>query len=174
MSEERERLDELRRAFDAGFAAPPTEPAERVDLIALRAGRLLCAVRISEIARVAPLRGIAPLPCREPSLLGVASVRGSVVPVYDLAALAADGASRSPRWMLLSAGADRVALAFDEIEEYLRVVPDQLVAASEVGSAGRPVAAEAVRVGSSLRPVVSVASVLRHLKLRLDLLSKER
>jgi chemotaxis signal transduction protein len=167
-------LDELQRAFDASFAAPLPAPAERVDLIALRAGSLSCAVRMAEIGSVVPFHGVGPLPCDEPALLGVAAVRGAVLPVYDLSALAGAGAAHAPRWMLVAAGADRVALAFDEIEEYLRVGRDELVAASDSGSQATPAVAEAVRHGSSLRPVVSIASVLRHLEQRLGLPKKER
>lgn len=168
------KLGALRRAFDFGFAIERAEPVDRVDLIALRAGGRSYAVRISEIGSVVHFRGVVPLPCREPALLGLAAVRGTAIPVYDLAALVGDGAAVAPRWMLLSAGADRLGLAFDEIEEYLRLPREKLVAASERGGAGTPAGAEVVRDGSSLRPVVSMASVLRHLEQRLGLPIKER
>jgi chemotaxis signal transduction protein len=163
------KLDELRRAFDASFAAAPPAPAERVDLIALRAGDLSCAVRMAEVGSVVPFREVAPIPCDEPAFRGVAGVRGAMLPVYDLAALMGAGAAAAPRWMLVSGGAERVALAFDEIEEYLRVGRDQIVAAAE-GAA----ATEAVRAGSSVRAVVSVATVLKDLGLRLGVAHKER
>jgi chemotaxis signal transduction protein len=173
MSPRTEKLDELRRAFDSGFASKRVTPEEHVDLIALRAGGRSYAVRISEVGSVVPFRSVAPLPCDEPAMLGIAAVRGTALPVYDLAALVDDGAAQAPRWMLLSGGADRVALAFDEIEEYLRLPRGQLVPASEHG-ATTSVVAELVRSGSSLRPVVSVASVLRRLEQRLGLPLKER
>jgi chemotaxis signal transduction protein len=174
MSADSGKLGELRRAFDSGFAAERAAPVERVDLIALRAGERSYAVRISEIGSVVPFRGVVPLPCQEPALLGLAAVRGTAMPVYDLAALVGDGAAAAPRWMLLSAGTDRVALAFDEIEEYLRLPREKLVAASERGAAATPARAEVVRDGSSLRPVVSMASVLRNLEQRFGLPTKER
>jgi chemotaxis signal transduction protein len=173
MNPEPGKLDELRRAFDSGFASKRAAPAEHVDLIALRAGDRSYAVRISEVGSVVPFRSVAPLPCDEPAMLGIAAVRGTAVPVYDLAALVGDGAARAPRWMLLSGGADRVALAFDEIEAYLRLPRGQLVPASEHGATTSAVA-ELVRSGSSLRPVVSVASVLGLLEQRLGLPLKER
>lgn len=169
MSRTSSKVDDLRREFDAAFAAPYAAPAARVDLVALRAGTLACAVRTAEVEGVAPFRGVAPVPCGEPAFLGVAGVRGAIVPVYDLAALAGGGAARAPRWLLLSGGAEPVALAFDEMEGYLRVGRDDLVAAA-VGAA----AAEAVRAGASLRPVVSLASVLKDLRRRLGVADKER
>ncbi len=163
-------LDELRRAFDAAFAAPVPAPAECIDLIALRAGTLSCAVRIAEVGSVVPFGGLALLPCEEPAMLGVAAVRGALVPVYDLSALAGSGRARAPRWMLVAAGADRVALAFDAIEAYLRIGREQLVHDAAAGAAWP----EVVRGADRLRPVVSVASLLENLRLRLGLAEKER
>ncbi len=170
MSADAERLDELRRAFDAAFAAPVPAPAECIPVIALRAGPFSCAVRIAEVGGVVPVGRLAVLPCEEPAMLGVAAVRGALVPVYDLSALAGSGRARAPRWMLVAAGADRVALAFDEIEDYLRVGREQLVRDAGAGAAWP----EVVREADRLRPVVSVASLLENLRLRLGLAEKER
>jgi hypothetical protein len=95
--------------------------------------------------------------------------------VYDLAAMLGEGAARSPRWMLLSSGSARVALAFDELEGYLRVSrSDVVAAASEKGAAANAPAPEVVRSGSKPLPVVSVASLVRRLELRLGLDLKDR
>jgi purine-binding chemotaxis protein CheW len=174
MSGAPELLETLRRAFDAAFAAEPEPPAERVNLVALRAGGRSWAVRISEVAGVAPLAGLAALPCDEPAMLGLAAIGGTPVPVYDLAALLGEGGARAPRWMLLSAGADRVALAFDELEEYLRVPREQVVAASGPVAAGDARATELVRAAGALRPVVSLDAVLKTLEARLGLSTKGR
>jgi purine-binding chemotaxis protein CheW len=160
-------LEALRRAFDSAFAVEPAAATERVDLVAVRAGGRSFAVRVSDFAGVVPFRGVAPVPCDEPAMLGLAAVRGAPLPVYDLAALLGDGSVEAPRWMLLSAGTNRVALAFDEIEEYLRVSREQLVAAPERARVTPSAAAELVRHGSSVRPVVSMTSLLKELEQRL-------
>jgi chemotaxis signal transduction protein len=166
-------LEELRRQFDSAFAAEPAPRVERVDLVVLRVGEASYAVRVSEVAAVAPLGGVARVPCGEPAFLGIAAFRGAPVPVYDLAALLGDGAARAPRWMLLAGGEDRVALAFDELEQYLRAAREQLVAAARPGaSAAEP--GELLRAGASLRPVVSLASVRMELERRLGLPEKGR
>lgn len=160
-------LDALRRAFDSAFAMEPAAATERVDLVALRAGVRSFAVRVSDLAGVVPYRGVVPVPCDEPALVGIAAVRGAPLPVYDLAALLGDGSVQAPRWMLLSDGTNRVALAFDEIEEYLRVPREQLITASQRGRATPSAASELVRNGSSMRPVVSMTSLLKELEQRL-------
>jgi chemotaxis signal transduction protein len=173
MSAGPETLDDLRRAFDSAFASAPAPALERVDLIALRAGARSYAVRVSDIAGVVRFGDVVPLPCGEPALLGLAAVHGMPLPVYDLAALLGDGAAQAPRWMLLSTGAERVALAFDEIEEYLRVGREHLAAAGHATAASSP-SRELLREGRSLRPVVSVAAIVRELRQRLGLPMKER
>jgi purine-binding chemotaxis protein CheW len=160
-------LEALRRAFDSAFAVEFAAATERVDLVALRAGGRSFAVRVSDVAGVVTFRGVAPVPCDEPAMLGLAAVRGAPLPVYDLAALLGDGSAQAPRWMLLSAGTNRVALAFDEIEEYLRVPREQLIPASQGGRATPSAASELVRTGSSVRPVVSMSSLLKELEQRL-------
>jgi chemotaxis signal transduction protein len=163
-------VEELRRAFDATFATEPAAPVERVDLISLRAGGRTYAVRVSDVGGVLPFGVVVPYPSDERALLGLGVVRGSPVPVYDLAAMLGEGTARSPRWMLLSAGVARVALAFDELEGYLRVPREDLAGASPTDSA----TAELLRRGSSPVPVVSVASIVRRLEQRLGLDLKER
>jgi purine-binding chemotaxis protein CheW len=138
-------LEALRRAFDSTFAVEPAAATERTDLVALRAGGRSFAVRVSDFAGVVPFRGVAPVPCDEPALLGLAAVRGAPLPVYDLAALLGDGYAEAPRWMRRSAGANRGALAFDEIEEYLRVSREQLVEAPQRAGVTPSAAAELVR-----------------------------
>lgn len=164
-------LEQLRREFDAAFASEPAPPVARVDLVVVRAGEASYAVRVSEIAAVVPLGGMARVPCDEPAFLGIAAFRGGAVPLYDVAALLGDGAARAPRWMLLAGGEDRVALAFDELGEYLSATPEQLVAAARPGAAGHE-RGELVRAGASLRPVISLASVRTELGRRLGLPDK--
>jgi chemotaxis signal transduction protein len=161
-------VEELRRAFDSAFASEPAPPVDRVDLVALRAGDRSYAVRVSDVGAVVPLGAVAAMPCDEPAFLGIAASRGAPVAVYDLAALLGDGAVRAPRWVLLTAGADRVAFAFDEIEEYLRVPREQLVAAQppELAAAGP---SELLRAGARQRPVVSLGQLVKRLEERLGL-----
>jgi hypothetical protein len=76
--------------------------------------------------------------------------------------------------MLVSRGAHRVALAFDEIEEYLRVAGEGLVAAAPRGSTTACTPSELVRDGASPRPVISVAELLKQLEERLAARTKGR
>lgn len=162
---------ELRRAFDASFASEPAAPVERVDLLAVSVAGRLHAVRVPEIAGVVPFVEPVELPAEAPGSLGVTAVRGRLVAAYDLAALLGLASGGRPRWMLLSAGRDGVALAFAEVGGCLRVaVGDIAVTAPDAAYGAREIA----RVSSArLLPVVSIPALLRQLRDRLGPHAKE-
>ena len=119
-----DRAAELRAAFDASFAAPPVPPPPRmVDVLRVRAGGIAYTLALAQVASLhADLRIVAvPSPARE--LLGVVAVRGTVVPIYDLAsALGATANPAAPRWIAIARGG-AVGFAFDGFDGYARVSP---------------------------------------------------
>jgi chemotaxis signal transduction protein len=123
-----ERVDELRDAFDRSFTVPrraESEPFEHV--LAIRVGGEPYAVRLDEVAGLYVDWPVTPVPGPSADLLGVAELRGSLVPVYHLRGLlgrAAAGVPEVPRYAVLSAGTDPVAFAFDALDGHLRVAPD--------------------------------------------------
>jgi hypothetical protein len=141
-------LAELRRSFDQGFAAAPaTEVAAVEDLLAVRVAGEHYAVRLAEIAGVAANRRIVPVPSRRSDLLGVAAIRGNLVPVYNLAVLLGhDPGPRPVAWLALCGSAEPLALGFEELESFLRVPR------AHVG--------EVVRVGAQARRVIDIRSIL--------------
>jgi purine-binding chemotaxis protein CheW len=157
------RAHALRAAFDAAFAEPARAPRrDEIALLALRVGTEPFGMRVLEAAGILAARPIAAVPSRRPELLGVAGLRGNIVPVFSVARLIGRAADESevPRFLVLAAvGADeRVALAFSGFDGHLRVPPTGLVAASE---GARAHVRELVRIGDEARPVLSVASLVR-------------
>jgi chemotaxis signal transduction protein len=152
-------LDELRRAFDAAFAAAPTGARRlEVPLLALRAGGEPLAVRALETAGLQRLPRVVPLPSRRPEVLGVTGWRGAVLPVYALSRLMGlpDG-TEPPRWMLLC-GEERLALAFTAFEAHVQVAPEALQPAAR--GAARPAVRELVHLDGQVRSVVSIPDLL--------------
>jgi purine-binding chemotaxis protein CheW len=143
----------LRAEFDAAFAeaadaagTPSTE-----DVVGIRLGAEPYALRLSELRRIHAARAIVRVPSRVPELLGIAAVRGIVVPVYDLAALLGRPFATRPRWIALTRGADAVGLAFGELEGHERV-DDTVVAGTHVHAAG------------TVRAIVDIAAVERAIR----------
>src|ERR1019366_4473035 len=110
-------LAALRSAFDGTFVAPPRSRQERYPVIQIRLGGEVFAVRAAHIAGLVKSRKIVPLPSRIPELLGVSALRGSLIPVYDLAALLGiPPAVSGPSWLMLAPGETPIGLAFDGFE----------------------------------------------------------
>src|SRR4051812_39124281 len=122
------RIERLRGDFDHSFAEPARSHAfEHVELLAIRAGDRPYALGLSQTAGLHPDRPVTPLPGPLPALLGLAGFAGTVVPVYDLAALLGHPDTTRPRWLVLAAGSPALALAFHELDGHVRVSADTIV-----------------------------------------------
>jgi chemotaxis signal transduction protein len=156
-----QRVVDLRRAFDEGFGAPPRgAPEETVDLLAIRIAGDAYALKIGDLVSLAPSGRVVPLPSRQPGLLGLTGIRGSVLPVYGLGLLLGyESAHVTLRWLALAGGAEPVALAFDELEGFLRVNRTELCV-----DVPRRNVREAVRAGNVTRMIVDTASLVAALK----------
>jgi chemotaxis signal transduction protein len=155
----------LAEAFDREFATVPAlDEARRETFLAIRLGDAPYAVRTAEIAGLVTDRRVVPLPSSEPSLLGVASFRGRVVPVYDLAALLGHAARGAGRWLLLVDGGE-AALSITMFEAQLSLAAgERMVAAQALAS--RPHLSGAVEAGGIVRPVADLPSVMNEIRKR--------
>ena len=123
------RVVELRSTFDRERAAPFSSRTEEEteSLLAIRVSRDAYAIRVSEIAGLATDRKIAAFPSPIPELLGVAGIRGTLVPVYSLTGLLGYGAETGQvRWLVLCGSEEPFGLAFSDFEGYLRMPRTQL------------------------------------------------
>ncbi len=161
-----ERLEELRRSFDQSFAeAPPTGTRDLVDLLAVRIAGDRFAFRLEDVAALVVGRRILALPSPSPEFLGVVGFRGLIVPVYSLRRLLGYPWGEAPRWAILTATEDRVGLAFDDYEGYLRI-PGTLVAPPDRLDVMPPHIRDVAHPADATRAVVSVASALTSIKRR--------
>ena len=153
------RAGELRSAFDRAFAEEVhREVVQTEDLLALRVGAESYALRLSEIAGLYVDRAVTHLPGGAPALLGLASFRGAIAPVYDLHLLLDRPMAETPRWLVL-ARASFVAFAFEAFEGHLRV-PRGAIVAQGAGQQSQPFIGEFASIDGLARPIVRLASVL--------------
>jgi chemotaxis signal transduction protein len=154
--------DELRRAFDLGFATPPADGGESEEpFLALTMGKDAYAVRVREIAGFAAARKIVALASPIPEMLGLAGLRGTLMAVYSLARLFGYEDSNSRlRWFIVCGGADPLALAFADFDGYIEVPRSELRAASE-RDPGRLHTREVLLAGGVARGVIGVTSLVR-------------
>jgi chemotaxis signal transduction protein len=155
------RAAELRQAFDRSFALPPPQAVqEPEDLLAIRVAGDLYAIRIAEIVGIVAGRTVTPIPAAASHLLGLAAIRGEIVPVFGLASILGYRlALDSPRWMILCAGEETIALAFADFEGYLRLPKFAVYVDENPGNTRRHVS-HVARTAQGVRAVISVPLVL--------------
>ena len=154
-----EKVAELRRVFDEAWALPFPESAEEQgdNLLAIRIAGDAYAIKVSEITGLATGRKVVPVPGPIPELLGLAGIRGTLVPVYSLSALLGYGSDGDlPRWLALCGTEECFALAFHEFEGYVRIARQELYLAEQKDAAPTHVK-EIARGPLAVRAVVSIA-----------------
>ena len=169
---------ELRGAFDREralpFAARAVEQAE--NLISICVSGDAYAIRTSEISGLVTDRKIVGFPTPISELLGIAAVRGVLLPVYSLAALLGYAAeTEQTRWLVLCANEEPFALAFSGLEGYMRVPLGQFYAAEQKDVA-RTKVKHIVRGADMVRAVVSIPLIREAIQTRCGRrgVSKER
>jgi purine-binding chemotaxis protein CheW len=151
---------QLRQEFDHAFSLPVQAEAVRGrHLLAIRVGGYPYALDPAEIAGLQVDRAIVPVPGLLPEWLGLAGIRGGLVPVYSLAALLGyeQPPAAKPRWLALCGSEPLLGLAFDEFERHLNLDPSQIAAADPASIKTKHV--RAVAQADLSRPVISIPSV---------------
>jgi chemotaxis signal transduction protein len=152
------RVLEMRTAFDRSFAEPArTEQEPLQDFLAVQVGADPYAVRLADLTGLFADRPITRLASADPAFLGIAGVRGAVVPVYDLGAFLGYPPGEARRWLLLIGGGG-LALAFESFEGYLRLPPTALVA-QVAQKRSQVFVGESLHAPGSVRAVVQVAAI---------------
>jgi chemotaxis signal transduction protein len=122
--------NELLRELVAGAAAPKAPVAEAVTapMIALRIGARWLAVAAERVREVVTLESITSVPGVVEGVVGVALVRGRLVPVIDVPRMldivrAGDAAITRPRLVVLTHGDDEAGVVADETRGVLELPP---------------------------------------------------
>lgn len=158
-----ERAAQLREAFDRSFAESPRTGVVAVhDLLAIRVGTHRYVVRLAELSGLTADKKVTRVPSPMPALRGIASFKGTVLPVYDLGMLLGRQQAAAPRWIFVTA-VTPVALAFEGFDGYLRVPAEDIVSQERAEAHVRHVR-EVVQAGGLAQPLISLASVLESIR----------
>lgn len=152
----------LRATFDASFAVQqaPSAGAE-VDVLAIRVMGHGYALRLSEVLAVHAERPLTAVPSPVAALLGLISVRGLVVPIYDLRLLLGHGAGPAPRWLALARAPSPVGFAFEAFEAHFRLPLEAVVAGlAGEGAGSNRFAPGSVKTDAGPRPLLHLPSLI--------------
>lgn len=113
-------------AIAAADAAPPPQPEPPQELMTFDAGGQTFALPIGAIRELRAWSVPTPLPLSDPSMMGVINLRGTILPVLDLAlrlGIAAPVPPDRPVVMIIQSGDRRAGLRLDRVRDILRL-PD--------------------------------------------------
>ena len=162
---------QLRQAFDGTFALPPSPASPEVeDLLTMRVAGDPYAIRLLDIAGIVTGRKVVCVPSVTPDLLGLAGIRGGIVPVFGLSSILGYAPDPgSPRWLILCGAQDPIALAFSDFEGHLRL-PTSALHVDENYRAKREQVRYVNQVASTpqgVRPVISIARIVATIRNRM-------
>jgi chemotaxis signal transduction protein len=164
MSEQASDVSALRRSFDEAFArAHRPRVTGLEDLLLVRIEGHPYALRIRELEGLHRAGKVVPLPSSSVELLGLAGIRGALVPVFSLPALLGYGGREPPAWLVLcqtaeARGGEAMALGFGALDGHVRVGPDQICGAAD--GATRAHLQQVVRLPAGVCPLVEVRSIV--------------
>ena len=149
----------LAERFDQSFALPRSGAAPaRQDFIAVRIRDDPHVLRLRQLAELRCGLAVTRLPGSPAELLGLANLKGAVVPVYDLGLLLGyPPGTMKADWYVLAAMAP-VAFAFDAFDGHLRLSGD-ISAVSDEGDDRRPYADQILRTADRVLPIIDLPSV---------------
>jgi chemotaxis signal transduction protein len=151
-----ERAAVLRREFDAQFAAAPRATPASEDFLLVRVAGRPYALRLAQLGGIAKGRVVVPAPARAPAFLGLVGIRGMVVGAYGMATLlTGEGHSPSTLWLALSGGDHPVALAFEQLDAFVRVDRSSVHDDAEQDAPGR-LTRGVLKTALAARPIVDL------------------
>jgi chemotaxis signal transduction protein len=159
-----DRARALREAFDLSFAAPPPVALEeRDDLLMIRVAGDRYAIRLREIGGIVGKRPIVAVPAAAEHLLGLAGVRGDVLPVFSLASILGHSETEAPAWMVLCGDAPAFALAFAHFDGYTRVPLSRMSADTETRNVS-PHVSHVLTTDEGMSAIISVTRIITALR----------
>ena len=171
-SMESNKAAELRQTFDHSFALPPLlKSAEVEDLLTIRVSGDPYAIRLLDITEILTGHKIIALPAVTPGLLGLAGIRGGILPVFGLSSILGYGPeSESPRWMILCGAEEPIALAFSDFEGYLRLPASALRADENFSAttAKTKYVSQVARTTDGVRAVISIQLIMATIRNRIS------
>ncbi len=132
----------------------------RICLVTL--GGELFAIDLRHVREVFELESVTPVPGMPSTLVGVANLRGTVMPLADLRpSLGIQSAAAQPFVVVVRHGVQQVGILIDVVPEIRTIHPDDLLNATSRGmSESRPFLSGLVKIEERMSGMVEVQKLL--------------
>jgi hypothetical protein len=160
------RVLRLSRDFDSMFSGTvPPVPAAGGMFLALRVGGDPYALAMAEISGLSRGRRIAALPHAPQGLRGLCGLRGTLLPVWDLAVLLGYAGEAAP-WQVQASDTVPWALAFGHFEGTLNLPLESLRSYAGQGPAAA-FSVQAIQEKVRIRPILDLALLSANIRLKI-------
>ena len=137
-----------------------------VEFVTFSAGEQSFSIEITQVREIRRWSPVTALPHAPQEVLGVMNLRGSVIPIYDLAARFGLGQTKeNPRNVIVVAmhGAQTVGLLVEAVSEILSVSRDQIQETPEIRSEmARQSITGVIQIENGMTRVIDLGAVLQH------------
>lgn len=125
-------------------------------------GGELFAIDLRQVREVFELESVTPVPGMPASLVGVANLRGTIVPLADLRQSLGAALSMTPRYaIVVRHEAHQIGLLIDEVPEIRAIYPDDMLDSSGLRvNGGRSFLSRLVRVEDRVSGMLEIPSLL--------------
>jgi purine-binding chemotaxis protein CheW len=132
----------------------------RICLVTL--GGEFFAIDLRYVREVFEIEAITPVPGMPASLVGVANLRGTVIPLADLRPSLGLPASDAPKYAVaVRHGTQQVGILIDDVPEIRAIHPDDVLAASTRGvTDSRPFLAGLLKIENRMSGVMEISRLL--------------
>jgi len=132
----------------------------RVCLIMI--GGKLLAIDLRQVREVFELESVTPVPGMPASLVGVANLRGTIVPLADVRQSLGAALSTTPRYaIVVRHEAHLIGLLIDEVPEIRAIYPEDMLDYSGLSvNGGRPFLSRLVRVEDRVSGMLEIPSLV--------------
>jgi purine-binding chemotaxis protein CheW len=133
--------------------------SSRVCLITL--GGELFAIDLRQVREVFELESITPVPGMPTSLVGVANLRGAIIPLLDLRLSVGVSISTAPRYaIVVRYGSHQVGLLIDDVPEIRTISSDDMLDSGSSTTATHPFLSRLVRVENRMSGMLELPTLL--------------
>jgi len=132
----------------------------RICLVTL--GGEFFAIDLRSVREVFEIEAITPVPGMPASLVGVANLRGTVIPLTDLRPSLGLPASAAPKYaVVVRHGTQQVGILIDDVPEIRTIHPDDMLAASTRGvTESRPFLSGLLKIENRMSGMVEISRLL--------------
>lgn len=145
---------------------PDDTSKSEVEFVTFSAGEQSFSIEITQVREIRRWSPVTALPHASHEVLGVMNLRGSVIPIYDLAARFGLGQTKeNPRNVIVVAmhGGQTVGLLVEAVSEILSVSRDQIQETPDIHSdMARQSITGVIQIENGMTRVIDLGAVLHH------------